>query len=352
MAYISFQPSDFFSSKIYTGTGSSNAITGVGFQPDLTWIKNRDTTDSHVLTDVVRGVTKQIFSNSTEVEATQATNITSFDSDGFTLGTENQVNTNTEDFASWNWKAGTTTGIGSGDITPLSYSFNTTSGFSALTYTGTLSGSGIATVPHGLGIAPKMVLTKPLSHVRPWFVQHTSLTTPSYYLVLNTTTAQVNGVGNGTMSAPTSIVFDTNWGDGLNESGQTYIAYCFAEVKGYSKFGSYTGNTSTTDGPFGYCGFRPNFVMIKNIDDAEAWQLFDGKRAGYNAFNYRLYPNNNAVEAESTDYIDLLSNGFKIRTGSGGTSTHDVNSSGKLFIYAAFAEFPLVSSNDIPATAR
>ena len=345
-AYISFQPSDFFNTKLYTGTGSSNAITGVGFQPDFVWTKNRDSTDNHNLFDAVRGATKYISTNLPSTQATTAESLKSFDSDGFTVGTWGDTNGNTEDYASWNWKAGTTTGIGSGDITPTGYSFNTTAGFSIVAYTGTLSGSGIATVPHGLGVAPKMVITKSLSDSREWYVQHPALTTPSYYVYFSTNAAEANGAGNGTMSAPTSTVFDTNWGSGLNESGQTYIAYCFAEKKGYSKFSSYTG-TGNADGAFVYTGFRPAFLIIKSVG-LNGWFLFDDKRIGYNAFNSAFESDGNFAETSTTTYpLDILSNGFKPRHLSAA-----FNSSGQKYLYMAFAEFPWVSSNSIPTVAK
>ena len=350
--YISFQPSDHYNTKLYTGTGAELAITGVGFQPDLVWVKNRDSANSHQLYDAVRGTTKYIESDNTTVELTSSDGITTFGADGFTLGGNlTGANNSGDDFASWNWKANGSGSANTDGAINSTVSANTTSGFSIVSYTGTLSGNGNTTVGHGLGAVPKMIITKSKSNAENWGVYHKDLTA-NHILQLNTTSAQINTTSEGTVTAPTSSVFTVNYRGEYGNSGQNYIAYCFAEKKGYSKFGSYTGNTSTTDGPFSFCGFRPNFVLIKNTADAEAWQLFDGKRAGYNAYNYRLYPNNTSAEATSTNYIDLLSNGFKIRTGSGSTAQHDVNSSGKLFIYAAFAEFPLVSSNDIPVTAR
>ena len=345
-AYIGFQPSDFYNTTLYTGTGASQAITGVGFQPDLVWTKNRDSTDNNNLFDAVRGVREFISSNLPSAEGTAADSLNSFDADGFTIGAWGDINGNTEDYASWNWKAGTTTGIGSGDITPSAYSFNTTAGFSIVAYTGTLSGSGIATVPHGLGAAPQVVITKSLSDSREWYVQHPALTTPSYYVYLSTNAAEANGAGNGTMSAPTSTVFDTNWGSGINESGQTYIAYCFAEKKGYSKFGSYTGNANA-NGPFVYLGFRPAFLMIKSVG-LNAWYLFDDKRIGYNAFNSAFEADSSYAETSPTTYlIDIMSNGFKPRHLSAA-----FNASGQKYLYMAFAKFPFVSSNSIPGTAR
>jgi len=342
----------FFSPTLYAGNGTAygsggNAITGVGFQPDFTWIKSRTTAEEHVLTDAVRGVTKIIRTTGTYAESTAAEGLNVFGSDGFTIGSSDQFNTNTEDYVSWNWKMGTTSGIGSGDITPTGYSFNTTSGFSVVAYTGTLSGSGTATVPHGLGIAPKMVITKELNGTSAWYVQHAELSTPSYRLYLNDTSAQADGSGNGVMSAPTSVVFDTNWGGGLNESGQTYIAYCFAPVQGFSAFGEFKGN-GNADGPFIYTGFRPAFLLIKIYSGSGTgvWTIIDNKRDGYNYANPFLKADQSSTE-NATGTVDLVSTGFKLRS-----SEFQTNADGKSILYAAFAESPFVNSSSVPTNAR
>jgi len=347
MAYISFQPSDYYNTKIYTGTGSSNALTGVGFQPDFTWIKNRDAADFHVLTDAVRGATKYWQSNDTAAEVTNAESLKSFDSDGFTVGTQAEVNTNTEDYVSWNWKAGTTTGIaGSPTITPTSYSFNATSGFSIIAYTGT---SVAATLPHGLGVAPKMIIVKKVSSTDQSIVYHAGMhaTPEDYFMTTSSTAAAVNNTyWNDT--APTSTLFSIGTGGDVNSDTMTYIAYCFADVKGYSKFGNYEGN-GNTNGPFAYTGFRPAFVMCKDTEDAERWIIFDSVRTPGNIDGpAQLFPDVLVVESDSTTRdIMWFSNGFK-PDASGG----EVNFSNKNYIYAAFAEFPLVSSNDVPTVAR
>jgi len=344
--YISFQPSDFYSTKLYTGTGSSLATTGVGFQPDFTWIKNRDAADFHVLTDSVRGVTKYLISDATTASTTNAESLKSFDSDGFTVGTQNEVNTNTEDYVSWNWKAGTTTGLTGGTITPSAYSINTTSKFSIIQYEGT---SSTGTIPHGLGAAPKFIIFKNIDRAIDWAVYHygTDATAPAdYYTKLNLATARTDNASWFDDTAPTSTVFTIGGGSWeVNKSGETIIAYCFADVQGYSKFGSYTGN-GNADGPFIYTGFRPAFIMFKKTDAVGEWVIYDTKRLGYNGANSYLEPST-TDDDDGNDQMDFLSNGVKIRN----PGSYSNTSSGS-YIYAAFAEFPLVSSNDTPTVAR
>tara|TARA_R100000049_G_C1949970_1_gene97085 strand:- start:8 stop:1030 length:1023 start_codon:yes stop_codon:yes gene_type:complete len=340
MAYISFQPSDFFNTKLYTGTGASNAVTGVGFQPDFTWIKNRDVTDFHVLTDVARGVTKYIKSDDTTAETTNAESLKSFDSDGFTVGNMNEVNTNTEDYASWNWKAGTTSGLTGGTITPSSYSINTTSGFGMYKYVGnTTSG---ATIAHGLGVIPKFIMVKSTDQTSNWQLQHVS-TGPTKYLELNSNIAAGTSTSRWNDTAPTSTVFSLGNTNTVNDASYNYIAYVWADVKGYSKFSSYTGNAAV-DGQFIYTGFRPAFVMIKRYNTTGNWTLWDSKRAGYNTNNAEFQPNLTSAEGTS-DRFDLLSNGFKMRD-----SSPTINDGS--YIYMAFAESPFVNSSGVPTNAR
>ena len=346
--YISFQPSDFYNTKLFTGTGASNALTGVGFQPDFAWIKNRDAADFHVLTDAVRGVTKYLQSNDAAAEVTNAESLKTFDSDGFTVGTMNEVNTNTEDYVSWNWKMGTTTGIDttSSTITPPGYSFNATAGQSVIAYTG--NGVAGAKVPHGLGAVPQFFSIHRVDSTSAWDVfhhqQHT--TTPAgYYLDWTSTAAAAVNSSRFNDTAPDAVNFTIGDSGYVNENTGTYIAYCWTPKKGYSKFGGYRGN-GNADGPFIYTGFRPGFIMIKRIDSTGAWQVWDSKRPTYNETTGRLYPND--VDAESnTQELDILSNGFKYRdTGAA------ANASSATYIYMAFAAFPTVSSNDIPGVAR
>ena len=328
---------DYFQAVTYTGNGSTNTITGLRFQPDFVWIKGRSGATDHALYDAVRGTTKDLVSNSTAAETTQSTGLTSFNSDGFTLGALSKVNTNGATYVAWCWKAN---GAGSsntqGSITST-VSVSTTAGFSVVTYSGTLTSAGVATVGHGLGVAPKMIISKSRGTSQ-WVVQHASLTSPSYFLYLNTTDAQDNKVANGTMSSPTSTVFSTNWTTGLNTSGSNFVAYCFAEIAGFSKFGSYTGNGSA-DGPMVYLNFAPKFVMTKRTDTTSDWIIYDTSRNTYNVTDLRLFPNLSNAETQAGG-MDLLSNGFKLRdTGA------SQNASGGTYIYMAFASNPFSGNN-------
>ena len=347
MAYTTIKkPSDYFNTKLFTGTGSdNNAITGVGFQPDWVWLKARNQADYHYSLDAVRGVTKCIFQNDTSAESTFADSLKSFDSDGFTLGTSGDLNASSQTMASWNWKAN---GAGStnydGSINTTATSVNTTAGFSIVSYTGTGS---TATVGHGLGSAPKMVIIKNRSITEDWFVLHTSASaTAGSFLKLNSTDAVSSGnsiVFNNTN--PTSTVFTVGTVNGTNGSGNNMIAYCFAEKTGYSKFGSYTGN-GNADGTFVYTGFKPAFMMVKRTDGAQPWVMTDSTRSTYNITSHFLSAESSDAEASYT-YFDILSNGFKCRN-----SSNYVNESNGTYIYMAFAEAPLVGTNNVPCTAR
>ena len=345
MAYISFQPNDYFNTKLWTGNGSTNALTGVGFQPDWIWIKNRSTTNNHNLFDAVRGANKKLSSNTTGAEST-ATNLTSFDSDGFTLASNGGTNGNGNNLVSWNWKAN---GQGSsntdGTINTTYTSANTTSGFSIVKWTGT---EASATVGHGLGAVPKMLIVKCTNDTgaTDWMVYHSSLgNTKNCRLNENEAVDTNNNPWDAT--TPTSSVFSVGAFNETNRSGGELIAYCFAEKKGFSKFGSYTGNGSA-DGSFIYTGFAPAFVIVKQTNaSGESWKMYDNKRPGYNLVNNWLEPDDSQAEGTGSNQIDMVSNGFKARA----TNTA-MNASGSTYIYMAFAEEPLVSSNGVPATAR
>jgi len=341
MAYISFQPKDYFNTKIFTGNGSTQSITGVGFQPDWVWIKNRDHANHNVFFDAVRGGSKVIYANLTNAEAT-ASGVTAFDSDGFTLGNDSDTNRNTNSHASWNWRAN---GAGSsntdGSITST-VSASTTSGFSVVKWTGS---GGNATIGTGLNAVPKMIIVKSLANTTSWMVYHSAIGNNSE-IYLNGTNAAAGSSTAWQDTDPTSSVFYVagGGGDGVNASGD-YIAYCFAEKKGFSKFGSYVGNGSAS-GTFIYTGFKPSFIMIKRTDSTASWVMFDNKRLGYNVANYQLYANSTSTEGNNV-LLDITSQGFKCR------ANHlDVNGSGASYIFMAFAEEPLVSSNGVPATAR
>jgi hypothetical protein len=325
------QAGKFFNPVLYTGTGSSQSITGVGFQPDWVWVKGRSGATDHGLYDAVRGVQKQLESNNTGAETTETTGITAFGSDGFTTGALAQLNTSAATYVAWNWKAnGSGSTNTSGSITST-VSANTTSGFSVVTYTG----SGInATVGHGLGAVPKMMIVKGRSTAYNWRVYHVS-TGNDGATFLNTTAAFGSNSAIWNTTTPTSSVFSIGTDVGVNQITSTYVAYCFAEVAGYSKFGSYTGNGST-DGPFVYCGFRPAWIMLKRIDaTGEDWFIYDATRNTSNANNLRLEPNLSDAEVTTSNVNDFLSNGFKIRN----VATSQ-NSSGINYIFAAFATAP------------
>jgi len=332
------QAGKYFNPVLYTGNGSTQSITGVGFQPDMTWIKVRSTTYDHQLVDAVRGSGKVIHSNLTNAEATLNT-VTSFNSDGFTVNgtTYAGTNGNGSTFVAWNWKAnGSGSTNTSGSITST-VSANTTSGFSIVTYTG--NGTGGATVGHGLGVAPSMMIIKRRSTTASWVVYHASLgATKGMYLDL--TDSVYTGSTFWYNTAPSSSVFTLGTVSENNVNSSTYVAYCFAEVAGYSKMGSYTGNGSA-DGPFVYCGFRPRYIMVKcsteNIGPGSGWHIIDTARSTYNAAIADLFANASYDEATiGTSYpFDIISNGFKVRN-----NNSYVNNVGQTYIFAAFAESP------------
>jgi len=340
MAYTTIKkPSDYFNTKLYTGNGSTNAITGVGFQPDFTWLKSRSIIANHRLTDAVRGVTKEIYSDSTNAEATDATGLTSFNSDGFTLGDSGDYNENSQTFASWNWLADNTSGSSNtdGSITST-VSANTTSGFSIVSYTGT---GANATVGHGLGAVPKMIIVKKYNVTGSWGVYHNSLGNGNF-LYLNDTNASASNSTLWNNTSPTSSVFNLGSSAISNSSSNSHIAYCFAEKTGYSKFGSYVGNGSSTDGTFVYTGFSPSFLILKRTTDSiGSWTMYDNKRHTYNPNGEYLLANDSGA-AVAFDNVDFLSNGFKLRAG--------FNNASSTYIYMAIAKEPLVGDN--PATAR
>ena len=457
MAYATIsKPGLYFNTKLYTGTGSSNAITGVGFQPDFTWIKDRDATNNHSLYDAVRGVTKVILSNATNAETTYAQGLTAFGTDGFTVGTDSQNNTNGNDICSWNWKAGgaspaitytvkvvsdsgnkyrfndfsasavtlnlqeggtytfdqsdssnathplrfytasdktggeyttgvTTTGTpgSSGAKTvitvaasaPTLYyqcsshagmggqantnstfgstnfsgsvesivSASTASGFSVVKYTG--DGTSGATFGHGLDVAPRMVMCKGLGDTYGWKVWHADLSSGK---TLNLHNNNAEATDSNYISAASSTNFTTTGTYSVNESGNNYVAYCFAEKTGFSKLGKFTGNGST-DGAFVYTGFKPAFVMLKYVLPTSGvgnWGIHDGVRDVDNPVQKGLIANTTAAE-DTHDFMDMLSNGFKLRS-----TSSNRNENGSTYIYMALAERSLVGSNNIPATAR
>ena len=336
----------YMNTKLYTGNGSTNNITGVGFQPDWVWTKCRSTVNSHRLIDAVRGVTKAIVSNSTGAEFTETNGLSAFGSDGYTLnGNLASMNTNSDTYVSWNWKAGTAvsgnTG-GSGTYKTYTGSVNTTSGFSIIKYTG--NGTAGHTIPHHLGAAPTFRITKRLNSVSDWPIYNEVLGNTKEIKFTTTAAGTTTNYWNSTSPNATNFTLGTN---GIsNENDSEFISYNFTPIQGYSKFGSYIGNGST-DGTFVYTGFKPAFVMAKYTSGAgEDWKMMDSKRNPSNVTNKILAANTNVAEATSS-YLDLLSNGFKIRS-----TTGSLNNSGGSYIYMAFAEAPLVGTNNVPANAR
>ena len=344
MAYTTIDdPTSFFNTVLYTGNGTTDhAITGVGFQPDWTWLKKRNNADDHILQNVVIGATKYLIANSTAVEGTYAEGFKSFDSDGFTLGNANNTNQNTHTFVAWNWKAGGSASSNSdGDITS-SVSANTTAGFSIVSYTGTGSA---ATVGHGLSFTPELIFTKRRNSTQQWFT-YTTTTGSGKALFLDSDSAISNQAA-AYNNNPTSTVINYGTDVAVNGSSDTFIAYCFHSVKGYSKIGSYTGN-GNADGAFVYTGFKPAFLIVKISSGQNEWTMRDNKRDVDNSTNHTLYPNlNNAEAGGSGEGIDFLSNGFKLRLSAG-----SLNGNNSTYIYMAFAESPFVNSNGIPTNAR
>jgi len=366
MAYTTIDdPSAYFQTKIYTdGDATTNDTTSQTFdgnsdlQPDLMWFKSRNVTGNHGWMDTSRGKDggtsfKTLFvTDAAERTSSSGYDLTSMNSDGFSYGRPNQLDWAHDTPANnvvWAWKANggsRTTNTESGNNPAGGYQANTTAGFSIVDYTGT---GAVGTMAHGLGAVPKMIIVKNRGRVKDWCVYHASIE-ETHKLELNLTSVKSddNAVWNDT--APTSSVFTVGPSDErTNANDDTYVAYCFAEKQGYSKFGSYTGN-GNADGAFVYLGFKPAFVMIKSSSKAsQSWHMLTGKIATGTNSN----PLTDAVDANQsiaergTFTTDFLSNGFKIRHVSGGTG-----SSGETYIYMAFAESPFVSSEGVPTTAR
>jgi len=347
MAYTDIdKPSDYFNTVLWTGDGTTKDITGVGFQPDLVWAKKRSAAGYHAWCDVVRGGTKTIFSNASIAEETSAVDwILSFASDGFGVNSAGNLNQSSATYVAWNWLASNTTASNTDGSITSTVSANTTSGFSIVSYTG--NGSAGATIGHSLGVAPSMFIIKNRSSgTTDWAVYNKNLGSGNKLLLNSSASSSASSYFNST--SPTSTVFSVNDSDTSNGSGNSMIAYCFAEKKGFSKFGSYVANADN-NGPMIYLGFKPAFVIIKRTSNSNPWILLDNKRGSYNVNQSKLYPNN--TDAENTDTsngIDFLSNGFKIRR----NNTEINGASGDTFIYIAFAENPFVTSTGIPACAR
>ena len=349
MAYTTINKSSLYQNTVlYTGdTSSSRSITGVGFQPDLVWVKTRNAANPHLLSDSVRGTNNNLQADSDAIASTSYAQgwVSAFGADGYTAQAggsgDNDINGNTNTYASWNWKANGAGSANTDGSINSTVSVNTTAGFSIVKWTGNVT-SG-ATVGHGLGATPKMIIVKNMSSAQYWCVYHEAVgNTKALYLNDHAVAATSTGFWNDT--SPTNSVFYLGNNNNTNGSGNDLIAYCFAEISGYSKFGSYYGNSST-DGVFNFTGFKPQFVLIKNTTGNNSWELRDNQRQyPYNLQTGTMYVNNNGVE-DNGEGIDMLSNGFKCRASGGGQNN------GNTFIYMAFGQ-TLVGTNNVPCTAR
>jgi len=333
-------PEDYFNTVLWTGTGSGQSITGMGFQPDWLWFKQRNGTSDHALIDSVRGVNKGLVSSSTAAEVTSgaSNDLVSFDSDGFTTGTpQNFGSLGSSGFtiATWGWKAGGTTVSNTDGSITTTVSTNTDAGFSIIKYTGNSTNG--ATIGHNLGVTPDHIIIKRYSSAEAWVDWHKGFS-GTQYLRLYQTTAVDTATTLFNSTLPNSSVITLGTGGFTNTSGEDYICYAFAEKDGYSKMGSYIGNGSS-DGTFIYTGFRPAFIIMKRTDSSANWIMVDNKRIGYNDNNYDLSPDQTIAE-EDNNRLDILSNGFKFRS-SYGTG----NTSGGSYIYIAFAEQPFKYAN-------
>ena len=342
------KPTDYFNTVLWTGNGNSGlAITGVDFKPDLTWIKERNQTRGHVLFDVVRGATYQFNPNSNATNVAVAESLKSFDTDGFTVGNATSVNENTKLYVGWNWLAGGSGSSNTSGSINSTVSVNATSGCSVVSYSA--NNTAGATVGHGLGVVPKMILVKESTgSVNDWTVYHVTQGNTTRGILNETNAWGSNAAWNNT--TPTSSVFTIGSGSVVNRSGSTYMAYCFADVENFSKMGSYKGNGNAS-GTFVYTGFKPAFVIYKRSSGTGDWVMVTNSILGFNQVNTQILANTSSAETTNTaQSCDILSNGFKLR----GTQNNS-NASGSTYIYMAFAENPFVTSTgngSIPATAR
>lgn len=355
MAYTTIdKPSDYFNTITYTGDGTSpRTITGVGFDPDFVWGKRRDDAAGHNLFDRVRGAgsTKNLQSNGTSAEGGGLPGtygyINAFATDGFTVttgSTDNAYwNNNTATYVAWNWLAGGTASSNTDGSVTSSVSVNTTAGFSVGTYTSPASASTAFTVGHGLGVAPKMYWVKTRDSTGGGWTVYNNNLGANKYLFLDTAAAPGTNTLAHNNTHPTTSVFSQN--TGWAGTSRSYVYYAFAEIKGYSKIGSYTGNNSS-DGVFTYLGFKPAMVIIKDTTSTDPWHIIDNKRSPRNLMNARLFPNTSGAENTSADICDFVSNGIKFR------GTNDGFNGSRTYIYYAVAESPFTTSTGIPTTAR
>jgi len=349
MAYTTIDdPSAFFQCTLYVGNNGTQTVTHGGnsdIQSNLIWGKARNDTAHHFLIDSVRGVSKRL-KVAVDPEATVNAGITAIGSDSFAVGNDGDFNDNNINYASWNWKAGTSftnnAGANGANLATTAGSVNTDAGFSILKWnSSSMAGEGL--LAHGLGVVPSVIMIKSTSGADDWYTYHKSLGATKYVRLNQNAAAETSStwLENKTPTATLISLDNGFWGT----SSVDYIAYCFAEKQGYSKFGSYTGN-GNADGPFVHLGFKPAMVICKNSSASTNWQMVDNKRNTANIVNKVLYPDLNNAE-DTVSLVDFNSNGFKVRN-----TTTDWNTSGQTIIYMAFAENPFVTSTGVPATAR
>ena len=356
MAYTTIDdPTIYFNTKLYTGNGSSQSITGVGFQPDWVWIRQRNEVRAHSIFDSVRGVQIQLKSNDADAETTASSFLTAFGTDGFTYGSSDNGNKSGGSYVSWNWKAGGSASSNSNGSITTSVSASTDAGFSIVSWTG--NGTDGASIGHGLVNPNLCIIKRRDGSGHSWFTgghPNTSLfANDGDHLNLDS----INGLSNSstkeidlsTDSGTTCTFVDA--GNDINLSGGSFIGYFFKSIKGYSKIGSYTGNGNDGDGTHIYCGFRPAYILIKSTASSTNWPIIDNKRPGYNPANAAgnvMFANTNSAESTSaTRIIDLNSQGFKIRG-----NNNDINANGNTFLFYAVAESPFVNSNSVPNNAK
>ena len=337
---------EHFDTKLWSAVTTS--ITGLNFEPGFTWIKSRTNADGHGLYDAVRGAGKRIRSHSNIEEQTLTDELTAFNSDGFTLGTSSNVNRSGHDFVAWNWKAGTTSGLSGGTITPSAYSINAAAGFGVYKWTGN-STSG-ASIAHGLGKTPTMIMVKRLTNAASWQVYHKAMGNGKW-IEMDSSQPQQTATSRWNDTSPTSTLFYLGNDSDVNNSSYEYVAYVFCDVPGYQKCSSYVGRGDSgapaATGPMIYLGFKPKFILVKSYSNSGAWTIWDNLRAGYNPNSYRIEANaSNAEYTGTAVYCDQLSNGFRLVHGD-----TDTNGDGYYYMYYALGQ-TLVGDNNTPCTAR
>ena len=336
MAYSTIpKGSLYMNTKLYTGDGGTQSVTGVGFQPDWTWIKERGGANDHKITDSTRGGTKAWESNTGNAETTDTNGLTAFGTDGFTVGSDAVYNNSSDTYVAWNWRLnGGTTAVNTVGGTSSVTQVDPSGAFSIVTYTGFAGASGTSTVGHGLSTAPTMIIHKSRSRASGWWTQVPGLlTNAGYFLNINSTGTETDLNSYGTMNAPTTSVFTINGVEGVGGSSRNYVAYCFGNIEGFCNVGGYVGNAST-DNAFVYTGFKPAFVLTKGVNSGDGWNIHDNAISPFNVADTVLQPNTSSAELSNYN-IDMLSNGFKVRDADG-----DLGTNNNTYIYLAFASNP------------